>query len=568
MSKIKKLFRNWRFIFLLIVVGLMLIALNPRPFNDGVIITSVTKDSAAALAGIESPNPKSTPLSKEKITAINNVQIETLQDYYAQIENLSENTTLRITTNKNTYVGVTQELVKETKLNETEIVIVEEEVTENNITELRNISKTQPKVLREVIGVEKFGLTVQPAPSTNLRKGLDLQGGTRVLLQPAEEVSEDTLSFIVDSITQRLNVFGLSDVVVTEVTDSPFSGGSQFILVEIAGATQDEVAELVSQQGKFEAKIGEHVVFTGGQDITYVCRTAQCSGLDPVRPCGTTTEGFGCSFRFSIALTPEAAQRQADITQDLSLTTQQGGAPILNESLTLFLDDVEVDSLTIDSGLKGRVVTEISITGGGSGNTLETAQRTALENMNQLQTVLITGSLPVKLNIVKIDNISPVLGAQFVNNALFMGLLVFIAVVLVVSLSYRTWRIAVPMIITLSSELIILLGMASLIRWNIDLAAIAGILVAIGTGVDDQIVITDEVLRGSHQAYNWKQKIKRAFFIIFSAYFTTVVAMIPLIFAGAGLLKGFALTTILGVTIGVLITRPAFAAMTEIFLEK
>jgi len=38
-------------------------------------------------------------------------------------------------------------------------------------------------------------------------------------------------------------------------------------------------------------------------------------------------------------------------------------------------------------------------------------------------------------------------------------------------------------------------------------------------------------------------------------------------FAGAGLIKGFALTTIAGVTIGVFITRPAFAAMIEKLLK-
>jgi len=39
-------------------------------------------------------------------------------------------------------------------------------------------------------------------------------------------------------------------------------------------------------------------------------------------------------------------------------------------------------------------------------------------------------------------------------------------------------------------------------------------------------------------------------------------------FAGAGLLLGFAITTVAGVTIGVLITRPAFGAILEILLEK
>ena len=65
-----------------------------------------------------------------------------------------------------------------------------------------------------------------------------------------------------------------------------------------------------------------------------------------------------------------------------------------------------------------------------------------------------------------------------------------------------------------------------------------------------------------------KQRIKKALFIIATAYATTVVALIPLTgalgflgigAASAGLLKGFAVTTIIGITTGVLISRPAFA---------
>jgi preprotein translocase subunit SecD len=67
---------------------------------------------------------------------------------------------------------------------------------------------------------------------------------------------------------------------------------------------------------------------------------------------------------------------------------------------------------------------------------------------------------------------------------------------------------------------------------------------------------------------NWKDRIKNAFFIIMASYFTMVVAMIPLLSAGAGLLKGFAITTILGVSIGVFITRPAFAVIAETLLRR
>lgn len=107
--------------------------------------------------------------------------------------------------------------------------------------------------------------------------------------------------------------------------------------------------------------------------------------------------------------------------------------------------------------------------------------------------------------------------------------------------------------------MIIILGIASFIDWNLDFPSIAGILVTIGTGIDQQIIILDEAKQNVNVSL--KQKLKRAFAIILGAYFTALVSLLPLISAGAGLLKGFAVTTIIGITTGVLITRPAFTDM-------
>ena len=403
------------------------------------------------------------------------------------------------------------------------------------------------------------------APKSNIRKGLDLQGGTRVLLEPEEDVTGETISLIVDSLKERLNVYGLGDVVVRQVSDSPdfLGGGKQFILVEIAGASEDEVRDLLGKQGKFEARIGNGTVFSGGNDITYVCRTAQCSGIDPNRGCAQNADNqWSCGFSFSITLSPDAARRQADLTRDLRVISGS-----LSEPLVLFLDDAEVDRLSISADLQGRAVTDIAISGGGQGITNEAALEDTLQNMKRLQTVLITGSLPVKLEIVRIDNISPTLGKEFLKNALIVGLLSILAVAIMLFIRYRRLAVAAPITITVICEIFLTLSMAALIGWNIDLAAIAGIILAAGTGVDHQIVIADESLDKRAAVYSWKQRIKRAFFIIFTAYFTTVVAMVPLLFAGAGLLKGFAITTILAVSIGVFITRPAYAAVVRTLLE-
>ena len=115
------------------------------------------------------------------------------------------------------------------------------------------------------------------------------------------------------------------------------------------------------------------------------------------------------------------------------------------------------------------------------------------------------------------------------------------------------------LLLTSISEVIIILGIASFIKWNLDLPSIAGILATIGTGIDQQIIILDEARQSLFLSI--KQRLKRAFTIILGAYFTALAALLPLLWAVAGLFKGFAITTIIGITAGVLITRPAFTDM-------
>jgi preprotein translocase subunit SecD len=110
--------------------------------------------------------------------------------------------------------------------------------------------------------------------------------------------------------------------------------------------------------------------------------------------------------------------------------------------------------------------------------------------------------------------------------------------------------------------LIPLLGI--LVAWTVDLSAIGGIIATIGTGVDHLIIITDETMRKKEEAvYTFKEKIKAAFFMVFGAASTVIAAMVPLLFLGIGLVKGFAITTIIGVLVGILITRPAYANIVE-----
>ncbi|WP_456367184.1 preprotein translocase subunit SecD [Thermococcus sp.] len=211
--------------------------------------------------------------------------------------------------------------------------------------------------------------------------------------------------------------------------------------------------------------------------------------------------------------------------------------------------------------------TDVQITGHAA-NKVEAEQEA-----KTVYTVLKSGSLPVKLKVISMEFISPKLGQDFKKQALYAGLAALIAVLLIVYFHYRNWKIAIPVASTSLFEVIIILGTAALIRWNLDLPSIAGIIAAIGTGVDQQVVITDELLGGGGsrkiaRRAGTLRRIGRAFFIIFASASTTIAAMSFLLVYFVGTLKGFAVTTIIGVLIGIFITRPAYAEIAKYLIGE
>ncbi len=565
MKKVKEIFTNVRVIILLAALLLSVIAISPSfDQTQRLAIRSIAPNSAADLAGMESPEAGSLPMSRDILISIDEIQIHTLTDFYDVVSTLGTNQTVMVRTRdaRFPYRLITQPIINETVVGfETQIVNVTNETTNETL----QVEEEIPIIDGSILGTQDLGIVLYNAPKSNIRLGLDLEGGVRVMLEPEEFVSQEDMDLIISGLEQRLNVYGLSDIMIRSASDLE---GNQFIIVEIPGANEEEVRGLIGEQGRFEARIGDDIAFTGGDDVRYVCRTADCSGLDPNRGCGPNEDGgWACSFRFSISLSNEAAQRQAGLTQQLAVISDAGGQ-FLSENLDLYLDDEMVDSLRIGAELRGQASTDISISGSGSGATRDAAVQDALDNMRRLQTLLITGSLPVSLEIVQTNAVSPTLGSDFISNAIFVGLLALFTVAVVVLIRYRNPKVALPMTITMFAEVVIILGSAALFRWNLDLASIAGIIIVAGTGVDHLVVITDSVLKGERSNTSWKEKIKGAFSVIMTAYLTTTAAMMFLFAAGAGILRGFAFTTILGVSIGVFIARPAYAAIIKILLKE
>ncbi len=386
----------------------------------------------------------------------------------------------------------------------------------------------------------------------NIQRGFDIQGGARAVLKAEEGTTPEVASQLINIMQTRLNIYGLTDIKIRPTNDL---AGNSYIIVEAAGLTEEDVRELLAKEGKFEARIRNQTVLTG-KDIqveTYK------SGI-------RTLQG---GFRYQVALTVtnlSAAQNFADITRTIpeEYSGLLGGDSYLNETLELYIDNKLVgDPLKISADLKGRVITNPVVEGGAE------SREDAIKQLEQMTAILQTGALPAKITILSVDSVSPRLGAAFLKNTVIAAFFAVLAVFFVVFLRYRNPLITLAIVSTGLSEVVIILGIASAINWQIDLASIAGIIMIVGTGVDQQIIMTDEVLSGKgDESYSLRQKLKQASFIIFTAFGTTAAAMLPLVFIGLGAVKGFAITSILGLISGIMITRPAYLRAIQYLVEE
>ena len=107
-------------------------------------------------------------------------------------------------------------------------------------------------IILSIICIATFGIS----------EGLDLKGGSVIQLQLEHPVDRETMNVVTTVLDKRLNLYGISDVKVRQ-------SGNQQVVVEMAGATPEEVERLIGNPGVFEAKIDNKTVLTGS-DISSV----------------------------------------------------------------------------------------------------------------------------------------------------------------------------------------------------------------------------------------------------------------------------------------------------------
>jgi len=393
--------------------------------------------------------------------------------------------------------------------------------------------------------------------TTNLKFGLDFEGGSFVKLKllnnssPGQPIPDQTLERTKAIMETKINEYGLKNTPVNTVRDDQ---GNAYVLVDFAGIPYDEAMSIVGRQGKFEMRIQ-----TQGNDSAFILDSSGVQGVsDPTPHMESNGEtAYGVTF----GLTKDGAEKfqQACIQYGATTDPNNHYVMMLLDNNTFYsrpLADELAESLKTKPEDTMRAMT-------GMGEEGKSLARDVSVHMS-------AGSLPVSVQVVSSGQVPAEQGAMFKAVVVIAMILAQCAIGAVMYFRYREPRIILPMFLTSIFEVVILLGVAAFINWEIDLPSVAGIIAVIGTGIDQLIIITDEVMTTGKAPTTKKilQKLSSAFKIIVSSAATVVVAMVPLWYMGFGALKGFAIVTILGVFIGILITRPAYGAIISDILNK
>ena len=379
-----------------------------------------------------------------------------------------------------------------------------------------------------------------------------------------EGLTVETVDETKKVLDSKLNRLGMQDIRVRVVDN-------KYILIDLAGMDVATAQDVVGKPGKFEIRIQ-----ADNNQTIHVLYGDAVASVDI--PQGDRSGGWGVPF----TLSEEGATVFQKAAIDAGAVKNPDAHPI-----SMYLDKDEVFSAPLAAELAGSLskvpvrTLEARVGSGDAGST----------KAKELYIHLREGALPVNVAIVGSGQVSAALGKQFKIQMVIAGLIALLAVAAMVFYRYREKRIVLPMVATSFSEVVMMLGIWSLggiwFGWQLDLASLAGIIMVIGTGVDQLVIITDELIRGGEavpaasdrsikeraaeaaeksgvgkavaaSSKVYLGRLSRAFSIIIGAAATTAVAMLPLLYMGFGALTGFALIIIVGVILGTAIARPAY----------
>ena len=468
-----------------------------------------------------------------------------------------------------------------------------------------------------MVGIAWGGLAAALAAGIGPRLGLDLRGGTSVILTAPEDTDPGLVETAVDIMRRRIEDFG--DVQEPEIS---ISGGNS-VLVSLPGVTdQARALDAIGQTGElsFRPVYDQNIIspllveeLLAEQNSTDTSTATDDDGSDGASdgsasaPSVSIPDGVDPDTGLTISDNPQleqawleergesgetlsvyevgpAALGGSDVADALALFGHQGGGWTVQLSLTSEGADKFAAITAALAGqplgsptrqlaivLDGAVVAApqvnntvdpaTGITGGTAVITLGGEEQEALD----LATVLRYGSLPVAFERSSVQKVSATLGSDALSAGLAAGVGGLILVILFLLFYYRSLGLVTLVGLTVFGSLLLLMFslLGQVQGLTLTLSGVAGVIVAIGITADSYIVyferLKEEVRKGRTIPDAADEAFRAAFRTILTADFVSLMGAVLLWALSVGAVKGFALAlgiaTILDVIVAYYFTK-------------
>lgn len=348
--------------------------------------------------------------------------------------------------------------------------------------------------------------TKQPI-TENINLGLDLRGGLRVVLEAQEtegqKITPDTIQKAVGILRNRVDSLGVKETTL-------YPQGDKRVVIEIAGEEDPEAA------------------------VDILKNTAQLEFWDEQ----------GNVLLTGKYLKDAQARMQSDgQTAEVMLEFDKKGAELFAEATTANVGKPLV--IVLDQKVISAPIVEEPILNGQARITGDFTAKDAQD----LAVLLRSGALPVSFEVMEKRSVGPTLGADSLNKSIRAAITGLLAVLIFMLGYYRLPGLVADLSLLLYG--VIVLGVMILIDAVLTLPGIAGFALSIGMAVDANIIIYERIKEELRLGKTLRAAIeggfKRAFWTIFDANLTTLIAAVVLMYFGTGPIKGFAVTLSIGI---------------------
>ena len=173
----------------------------------------------------------------------------------------------------------------------------------------------------------------------------------------------------------------------------------------------------------------------------------------------------------------------------------------------------------------------------------------SFQDATDLALLLRSGALPTPLNIVEERTVGPDLGEDSIRSGITSLMIGFILVIIFMLYKYKIFGLVAN--IALVANLIMLVGILTILEATLTLPGIAGIILTVGMAVDANVLIferiKEELRTEKSTIHAFDIGYSKARITVLDANITTLIAAVILFAFGSGPVKGFAITLGIGI---------------------